>query len=126
MKEVKFIRPAVFTVNGAFLFVKLLNQIQLKMPAFKTLISIAEAAEQKMKECSDDDINAADTVILLPDNADSLTDDEKAQDNPVMIDNGFPSDIFGTKKDFWVRNTTKMKWRMMVMLILEPKMRRKN
>ena len=100
MKEVKFIRPAVFTVNGAFLFVKVLNQIQLKMPAFKTLISIAEAAEQKMKECSDDDINAADTVILLPDNADSLTDDEKAQDNPVMIDNGFPSDIFGTKKDF--------------------------
>ena len=90
------------------------------------MISIAEAAEQKMKECSDDDINAADTVILLPDNADSLTDDEKAQDNPVMIDNGFPSDIFGTKKDFWVRNTTKMKWRMMVMLILEPKMRRKN
>ena len=126
MKETKFIRPAVFTVNGAFLFVKVLNQIQLKMPAFKTLISIAEAAEQKMKECSDDDINAADTVILLPDNADSLTDDEKAQDNPVMIDNGFPSDIFGTKKDFWVRNTTKMKWRMMVMLILEPKMRRKN
>ena len=126
MKETKFIRPAIFTVNGAFLFVKVLNQIQLKMPAFKTLISIAEAAQQKMKECSDDDINAADTVILLPDNADSLTDDEKAQDNPVMIDNGFPSDIFGTKKDFWVRNTTKMKWRMMVMLILEPKMRRKN
>ena len=27
MKESKFIRPAVFTVNGAFLFVKLLNQI---------------------------------------------------------------------------------------------------
>ena len=118
MKETKFIRPAVFTVNGAFLFVKVLNQTQLKMPAFKTLISIAEAADQKMKECSDDDINAADTVILLPDNVDSLTDDEEAQDNHIMIDNGFPSDTFGTKKGFWVGNTTKMKWRMMVMLIL--------
>ena len=61
------------------------------------MISIVEAAEQKMKECSDDDINAVDTVVLLPDNVDSLTDDEEAQDNHVMIDNGFPSDIFGTK-----------------------------
>ena len=44
------------------------------MPTFKTLISIVEAAEQKMKESCDDD-----TVILLPDNVDSLTDDEEAQ-----------------------------------------------
>ena len=67
------------------------------MPTFKTLISIVEAAEQKMKECSDDDINGVDTVILLQDNADSLTDDEKAQDNHVKLGNVFPSDIFGTK-----------------------------
>ena len=96
------------------------------MPTFKTLISIAEAAEQQRKECSGDDINAVDTVILLPDNADSLTDDEEAQDNHVMIDNGFPSDIFGTNKVFWVGKSTMMKWRMMVMLSQEPKMRRKN
>ena len=62
------------------------------MPTFKTLISIFEAAEQKMKESCDDD-----TVILLPDNVDSLTDDEEAQDNHVKLGNGFPSDIFGTK-----------------------------
>ena len=62
------------------------------MPTFKTLISIVEAAEQKMKESCDDD-----TVILLPDNVDSLTDDEEAQDNHVKLGNGFPSDIFGTK-----------------------------
>ena len=67
------------------------------MPTFKTLISIVEAAEQKMKECSDDDINGVDTVILLQDNADSLTDDEEAQDNHVKLGNVFPSDIFGTK-----------------------------
>ena len=67
------------------------------MPTFKTLISIVEAAEQKMKECSDDDINGVDTVILLQDNVDSLTDDEQAQDNHVKLGNGFPSDIFGTK-----------------------------
>ena len=96
------------------------------MPTFKTLISIVEPAEQKMKESSDDDINGVDTVILLPENVDSLTDDEEAQDNHVMIDNGFPSDIFGTNKLFWVGKTTKMKWRMMVMLSQEPKMRRKN
>ena len=96
------------------------------MPTFKTLISIVEAAEQQRKECSDDDINAVDTVILLPDNADSLTDDEEAQDNHVMIDNGFPSDIFGTNKVFWVGKSTMMKWRMMAMLSQEPKMRRKN
>ena len=65
------------------------------------MISIAETAEQKMKECSDDDINAVDAVVLLPDNIDSLTDDEEAQDNHVMIDNGFPSDIFGTKQNFF-------------------------
>ena len=64
------------------------------------MISIVEAAEQKMKECSDDDINAVDTVVLLPDNVDSLTDDEEAQDNHVMIDNGFPRDIFGTNQFF--------------------------
>ena len=62
------------------------------MPTFKTLISIVEAAEQKMKESCDDD-----TVILLLDNVDSLTDDEEAQDNHVKLGNGFPSDIFGTK-----------------------------
>ena len=67
------------------------------MPTFKTLISIVEAAEQKMKECSDDDINGVDTVILLQDNADSLTDDEEAQGNYVKLGNVFPSDIFGTK-----------------------------
>ena len=67
------------------------------MPTFKTLISIVEAAEQKMKECSDDGINGVDTVILLQDNADSLTDDEEAQDNHVKLGNVFPSDIFGTK-----------------------------
>ena len=67
------------------------------MPTFKTLISIVEAAEQKMKECSDDDINGVDTVILLQDNADSLKDDEEAQDNHVKLGNVFPSDIFGTK-----------------------------
>ena len=67
------------------------------MPTFKTLISIVEAAEQKMKECSDDDINGVDTVILLQDNVDSLTDNEQAQDNHVNLGNGFPSDIFGTK-----------------------------
>ena len=70
------------------------------MPTFKTLISIVEPAEQKMKESSNDDINGVDTVILLPENVDSLTDDEEAQDNHVMIDNGFPSDIFGTNKLF--------------------------
>ena len=90
------------------------------------MISIAETAEQKMKECSDDDINAVDAVVLLPDNIDSLTDDEEAQDNHVMIDNGFPSDIFGTNKVFWVGKSTMMKWRMMAMLSQEPKMRRKN
>ena len=90
------------------------------------MISIAEAAEQKMKECSDDDINAVDAVVLLPDNIDSLTDDEEAQDNHVMIDNGFPSDIFGANKVFWVGKSTMMKWRMMAMLSQEPKMRRKN
>ena len=62
------------------------------MPTFKTLISIVEAAEQKMKESCDHD-----TVILLPDNVDSLTDDEEAQDNHVKLDHGFPSDIFGIK-----------------------------
>ena len=62
------------------------------MPTFKTLISIVEAAEQKMKESCDDD-----TVILLLDNVDSLTDDEEAQDNHVKLDHGFPSDIFGIK-----------------------------
>ena len=67
------------------------------MPTFKTLISIVEAAEQNMKECSDDGINGVDTVILLQDNADSLTDDEEAQDNHVKLGNVFPSDIFGTK-----------------------------
>ena len=72
------------------------------------MISIVEAAEQKMKECSDDDINAVDTVVLLPDNVDSLTDDEEAQDNHVMIDNGFPSAIFGTNKHFWAGKTTKI------------------
>ena len=67
------------------------------MPTFKTLISIVEAAEEKMKECSNDDVNAVDTVILLPDNVDSLTNDEEAQDNHVKIGNGFPRGIFGTK-----------------------------
>ena len=90
------------------------------------MISIVEAVEQKMKECSDDDIKAVDTVVLLPYNCDLLTDDEEAQDNHVMIDNGFPSDIFGTNEIFWAGKTTKMKWRMMVMLSQEPKMRRKN
>ena len=33
------------------------------MPTFKTLISIVEAAEQKMKEYSDDDINAVHKVV---------------------------------------------------------------
>ena len=47
------------------------------------MISIVEAAEQKMKKCSDDDTNGVDTVILLQDNVDSLTDDEEAQDNHV-------------------------------------------
>ena len=96
------------------------------MPTFKTLISIVETTEQQRKECSGDDINAVDTVILLPDNVDSLTDDEEAQDNHVMISNGFPSHIFGTNKVFWVRKSTMMKWRMMVMLSQESKMRRKN
>ena len=50
-----------------------------------------------MKESCDDDINGVDTVILLPDNVDSRTVDEEAQDNPVKLGNGFPSDIFGTK-----------------------------
>ena len=50
-----------------------------------------------MKESCDDDINGVDTVILLPDNVDSLTVDEEAQDNHVKLGNGFPSDIFGTK-----------------------------
>ena len=67
------------------------------MPTFKTLISIVEAAEEKMKECSNDDVNAVDTVILLPDNVDSLKNDEEAQDNHVKIGNGFPRGIFGTK-----------------------------
>ena len=65
------------------------------------MISIVEAAVQKMEECSDGDINAVDTVVLLPDNVDSLTDDEEARDNHVMIDNAFPSDMFGTNKIFW-------------------------
>ena len=81
------------------------------MPTFKTLISIVKAAEQQRKECSGDDINAVDTVILLPDNVDSLTDDEEAQHNHVMIDNGFPRNIFGTNKVFWVRKSTMTKWR---------------
>ena len=96
------------------------------MPTFKTLISIVEAAEQQRKECSGDDINAVDTVILLPDNVDSLTDDKEAQDNYVMIDNGIPSDIFGKNNVFWVGKTTMMKWGMMVMLSQQPKTRRKN
>lgn len=96
------------------------------MPTFQTLISIVESAEQQRKECSGDDVNAVDTVILLPGNVDSLTDDEEAQDNHVMIDNGFPSDIFGTNEVFWVTKSTMMKWRMMVVLSQEPKMRRKN
>ena len=50
-----------------------------------------------MKESCDYDINGVDTVILLPDNVDSLTDDEEAQDNHVKLDHGFPSDIFGIK-----------------------------
>ena len=60
-----------------------------------TFISIVQAAEQKMKESCDYDINGVDTVILLPDNVDSLTNDEEAQDNHVTLDHGFPSDIFG-------------------------------
>ena len=96
------------------------------MPTFKTLISIVEAAEEKMKECSDDDVNAVDTVILLPDNVDSLTNDEEAQDNHVKIGNGFPSGILGTNKVFLVGKTTMIKWRMMVIMSQELKMKRKN
>ena len=45
---------------------------------------------------SHDESNAAGIVILPPNNVDSLTDDEEVQDDDVMIDNGFPSDVCGT------------------------------
>ena len=90
------------------------------------MISIVEAAEQKLKEYSDDDINAVHKVVLLPDNVDSLTDDQEAQDNHVKIGNGFPSGILGTNKVFLVGKTTMIKWRMMVIMSQELKMKRKN
>ena len=35
------------------------------------------------------------TLLTLPDIVDSATDDEKAQDDDVMIDNGMPDDVCG-------------------------------
>ena len=49
-----------------------------------------------MNEWSDDESNAVAIVILPPDNVESLTDDEEVQDDDVMIDNGFASDVLGT------------------------------
>ena len=83
-------------MNRAFLFVKVLNQILLKIPTFKRFISAVKATEQIMNEWSDDESNAVAIVILPPDNVESLTDDEEVQDDDVMIDNGFASDVLGT------------------------------
>ena len=83
-------------MNRAFLFVKVLNQILLKIPTLKRFISAVKAAEQIMNEWSDDESNAVAIVILPPDNVESLTDDEEVQDDDVMIDNGFASDVLGT------------------------------
>ena len=63
------------------------------MPTFTRLISAFEAAEQIMNEWSFEESNAADVIILPPDNVDSLTDDEEVQDGDVIIDNGLPSDV---------------------------------
>ena len=35
---------------------------------------------------------------MPPDNVDSLTDDEKVQDDDVMIDDELPSDVCGTEQ----------------------------
>ena len=56
------------------------------MPTFKRLICTVEAAEPKMNEWSDDEIDAVDIVILPPENVDLLTGDEETQDDYVKTD----------------------------------------
>ena len=50
------------------------------------MICTVEAAEPKMNEWSDDEIDAVNIVILPPDNVDLLTDDEETQDDYVKTD----------------------------------------
>ena len=56
------------------------------MPKFKRLVCTPDAVEAKMSKWSDVEINAIDIVILRPDNAYLLIDDEVAQDDHVKID----------------------------------------
>ena len=50
------------------------------------MICTVDAAEPKMNEWSDDEIDAVNIVILPPDNVDLLTDDEETQDDYVKTD----------------------------------------
>ena len=50
------------------------------------MICTVEAAEPKMNEWSDDEIDVVNIVILPPDNVDLLTDDEETQDDYVKTD----------------------------------------
>ena len=65
------------------------------MPTLKWLVSAVETPEQIMNKLGHDESNTVCIVILSPSNAESLTNDEEAQDDDVTIDNGLPSDVCG-------------------------------
>ena len=48
-----------------------------------------------MNKLGHDESNTVCIVILSPSNAESLTNDEEAQDDDVTVENGLPSDVCG-------------------------------
>ena len=60
------------------------------------IIFAVEAAERIMNECSNDEKNAVNIVILPPDNVGLLTNDEEVQHDNLMINNELLCDVCGT------------------------------